>query len=1053
LIIWDIINWTVADSISTTLSINDFCLSSGTAIYTAHAEGQILEWQSTKLEQPDTLLKHSKSVSAVQLINDFLFFSEAGGTLSKFDLTEKTIKKAEKIHPLGILGFGYNATSKHILVASKDGKVSLCAPTDLSVAETFKTGSILNSSFAVHPSKAYFVVSTANNVIKLMNLNGETINEFKGKTEDNKSPISGISISPDGSLIASSGTNYTESLKGRNANSAIKLWDAKRGIIHQTLEGKVNPILTFDFNPANQKSVFLGEDNLLTFWNFSTAEKFGDYTLPDAKREIPPKAKQLNLQKGKKLLDKAMRIANGNLSDLRTNEDVKTVGAVVLKRTFTEKDIIMYSNNGKFLFTKLKNDEIRQYNLQDRKPEAYRTIFSYQPVINGFVISPDDQLMAVFGTGDSAVSIIDLNTGEFIKKLSTPGVESSKLKLLIEAKSAAFSPDGKHLAVCFNTSKTFVWNTAYWQLEFENALLGNIGYAEGAYTNFTTNNDYLIVNTFTGIKMYSTKPFGLFSEGTLQIKGYSLPINKPCDYAAVIKDDVLYFEHLVSKKVIESIRVKPHMVSHVASKPDGKIGITLINGQFFILNPETGEDEIMLVSEGDNSIIKTHENYYKVNKEGYDLVTFRIGNKAYPFEQFDAIYNRPDLVLKKLNCEDEALISLYKKAYEKRISKLGVAATNSNDFKKVPSCKIANKNDIVAITKASTVDLNMVFTDKIGLSSYNIWVNNVPVYGKKGTAIKGTSVKQSANLNLVEGINKIQVACRNKQGIESLLETVYVENITKQSLPKLYLVTIGTSKYVDEKYNLNYAAKDANDLSTLLAGNSNGVYSEVLTKNIANETVTADHVISLKSFVAQASINDIVIVFVAGHGVLDESFNYYFATHPMVFNNPKLKGLVYEDLESLLDGIKAKKKILIMDTCHSGEIDKDDVFFSEEDEQPDENISFRAAGPAIESKTAVSPSKVMNELFNDLRRGTGATVISSAGGAEYALESDEWKNGLFSYCMLSGLKNGYADLNKDGEIYLSELQTYTVEKVKALSHGKQVPNSRIQNLELDFRIW
>ena len=1052
LIIWDILKWTVEDSVSTYSPLTDIVINNNNTIFTANNIGTILSWGGNNLSKHDTIYQHDKSIIQLVIAKNNLVFSESGGSLSLIDISKKSLIIEAKIHPLGILGFAYNSGNDELIVASKDGKIALCSATDLSVSQTLKTGSILNTSFSAHPSNSTFAVATAVKTIKLMNRKGEIITEFKGKTDEDKSPISGLAISPDGTLIASAGTNYTESLKGRKANSAIKLWDGKRGIIHQTLEGKVNPILTFDFNPANQKMVFLGEENILTFWNFNTAEKFGDFTLPDAKREIPPRLKQMNFKKGKKFLEKAARMAGGDLSALGKNEDARNIGAVVLKRSFAEKDIVTYSNNGNFLFTKLKNDEIRQYNLQNRKPESFRTIFSYQPVINGFLLSPDDNTMAIFGNGDSAVSIVDLKTGIFIKKLSTPGPET--LKLLVEAKSAAFSPDGKYLSVCFNTSKTYVWHTATWRLAFENALVGNIGYAQGAYTNFTADSKHLIINTFSGLKVYNTQPFGIFSEGILSVKGYSLPINRPCNYAAIIRDDILYFEHLITNKVVKSIPVKPYMVSHVSAKPDGKIGVTLINGQFFILNPETGEDDIMLVSEGDNSIIKTHENYYKVNKEGYDLVTFRIGNKAYPFEQFDAIYNRPDLVLKKLDCTDEDLMALYKKAHEKRLAKIGISAATANDLTRVPTCKILNKNNLEAITKSPTENLSLSFKDQSGLASYNIWVNNVPLYGKKGKIIKGTAMKAEAVIDLVYGVNKIQVASRNKQGIESLMETVYIENIAETPKPKLYLVTIGTSEYLDAKYNLNYAAKDANDLSTLFKSNDNNVYSEVLTKNISDQTVTTAEVISLKSFVAGAGINDVVIVFVAGHGVLDDQFNYYFATHPMVFNNPKLKGLIYEDLESLLDGITAKKKILIMDTCHSGEIDKEDVFFSEEDATPDENVSFRSAGAVVETKsTGISPSKVMNELFNDLRRGTGATVISSAGGAEYALESDEWKNGLFSYCMLSGLKNGYADMNDDGEIHLTELQTYTVEKVKALSQGKQVPNSRVQNLELDFRIW
>ena len=55
--------------------------------------------------------------------------------------------------------------------------------------------------------------------------------------------------------------------------------------------------------------------------------------------------------------------------------------------------------------------------------------------------------------------------------------------------------------------------------------------------------------------------------------------------------------------------------------------------------------------------------------------------------------------------------------------------------------------------------------------------------------------------------------------------------------------------------------------------------------------------------------------------------------------------------------------------------------------------------------------------------------------------------------MLNGLKNRTADLNGDGVIMFLELQAYIVEKVSALSHGRQVPNSRIQNIELDFPVW
>jgi len=196
------------------------------------------------------------------------------------------------------------------------------------------------------------------------------------------------------------------------------------------------------------------------------------------------------------------------------------------------------------------------------------------------------------------------------------------------------------------------------------------------------------------------------------------------------------------------------------------------------------------------------------------------------------------------------------------------------------------------------------------------------------------------------------------------------------------------------------------------------------------------------------------MIFIAGHGVLDANLDYYFATYDMDFTNPSNKGLAYDDLEGLLDGIKPLKKTLIIDACHSGEIDKDEVVLAQNDTQEGDDIQFRTVGNSVAPKLGMqNTSELTKQLFTDLRKGTGATVISSAGGMEFAMESADWKNGLFTYCLLNGITTGDADLNKDGEIWLSELQEYVGEQVTLLSNGKQQPTSRIENQVVDFRVW
>ena len=95
--------------------------------------------------------------------------------------------------------------------------------------------------------------------------------------------------------------------------------------------------------------------------------------------------------------------------------------------------------------------------------------------------------------------------------------------------------------------------------------------------------------------------------------------------------------------------------------------------------------------------------------------------------------------------------------------------------------------------------------------------------------------------------------------------------------------------------------------------------------------------------------------------------------------------------------------------------------------------------------------KQLQDMFVDLRRGSGATVISSSQGAEYAFESSDQQNGLFTYALMEAL-DGKASPNKDGQITISTIGDYVKKCVKELTKGKQNPNLRGLNLEEDFTL-
>jgi antitoxin component YwqK of YwqJK toxin-antitoxin module len=526
--------------------------------------------------------------------------------------------------------------------------------------------------------------------------------------------------------------------------------------------------------------------------------------------------------------------------------------------------------------------------------------------------------------------------------------------------------------------------------------------------------------------------------------------------------EIQYLENIQISKTInfdEDIKIKAMSVSQ--TKIDKDIFVVGDQLRRLILQNRVKKKIIEQyvffdINEEGNYLFMTPDQFYMGSKDIKDIVFFKKGDEYFEFNQFDLKYNRPDIILDRLGYADSSLISAYHQAYLKRLKKMNFTEDMLKDDFHLPEIKIENFEEMPTIMDQGSIDIKLDLKDsKYKLDRINVWVNDVAVYGTNGISLRDKAVqeyKTNLKVNLVKGKNKVQVSVLNQAGAESYKETFEIECKVGKDKPNLYLITIGESKFKQANYNLTYAAKDAHDVATLFTKSK--VYEKVITKTLTNEQVTKENIAALRGFLDQAGINDEVMIFIAGHGVLDENLDYFFASYDMDFNNPNQRGIAYEDLEGLLDGIKPLKKVLLIDACHSGEIDKDEVVLLAANEVQEGEIQFRAVGNSVKPKLGMqNTSELTKALFTDLRKGTGATVISSAGGGEYAMESGEWKNGLFTYCMLKGIETKAADLNSDGEIWLKELQEYVQTQVSELSGGKQQPTSRIENSVLDYRVW
>jgi len=475
-----------------------------------------------------------------------------------------------------------------------------------------------------------------------------------------------------------------------------------------------------------------------------------------------------------------------------------------------------------------------------------------------------------------------------------------------------------------------------------------------------------------------------------------------------------------------------------------------------VANPNTIKPVASFFMTDDNEwVLWNPEGYFTSSRKGAKYVGYHVNYgrpneaKYYPFDQFDLKYNRPDILYQSLELADQGIIDLYYQAYLRRLKRSGLTEADLSSDIHVPVISAFNLNKTEGEV---TIDVT-AYDQKYPLKKLNVYLNDVPIYGSKGLSCKNKNeYSTSINIPLITGENKIEVSVANNKGVESIRETSYVFNGTEQK-GNLFIASVGVSDYKDENFDLTYAAKDASDMNQLFT--SQTAYDSVYTQTLVNEQVNKQSILGLKSFFNKAKPNDVVVLFIAGHGVLSSSLEYYFGTHDLDFNQPELNGVSYAQLESLFDGIRAVKKLLIMDTCHSGELYDDEVEVAEQIESTEEDIVFRSPKSVnLTTKQGLQKTnEALKEMFNDLNRGTGTTVISSAGGIEYAIESDEWKNGLFTYCFLKGITETTADYNQDGEIYLSEIQQYVQQQVLELSGGRQQPGSRFENISLDYRIW
>lgn len=246
-----------------------------------------------------------------------------------------------------------------------------------------------------------------------------------------------------------------------------------------------------------------------------------------------------------------------------------------------------------------------------------------------------------------------------------------------------------------------------------------------------------------------------------------------------------------------------------------------------------------------------------------------------------------------------------------------------------------------------------------------------------------------------------------------------------------FAVIVGVSDY---KYNdaglrsLDFADDDARAIADFLKSPEGGGFLPADVKLMVDRDASLT---ALRSALAEtakrAARNDMVFIFIAGHGAPDplSSQNLYFLFHDTKVVDMEKTALPMSELKRYLDTqVIAERVFVMIDTCHSAGV----------------NQKTRSLVTGRQLSQAGDENNISNfYLTKQLFKEKGRSILTSSDVNEVSRESAKWGNhGVFTWALLEGLK-GKADLNGDRLITTGELFQFTRESVQKATNFEQNP--------------
>jgi hypothetical protein len=244
----------------------------------------------------------------------------------------------------------------------------------------------------------------------------------------------------------------------------------------------------------------------------------------------------------------------------------------------------------------------------------------------------------------------------------------------------------------------------------------------------------------------------------------------------------------------------------------------------------------------------------------------------------------------------------------------------------------------------------------------------------------------------------------------------------EEPLPKgparVWLFAVGISKYQIADISLEFADKDAEAIGRFFASDRGGSVPETRLTVLTNDRATRGAVLSaLTRMAKRAAPNDLLVLYLAMHGLPDEGGDLYYLTHDTDPRQLVGTGLPQRDVEYALASSPAKRVVMLMDACHAG-----------------------AAGLGFSGKRGIVLAETNRLLGRLAETKPGVAVLTASSATEPSNEGAQWGggHGVFTHYLLMGM-SGHADGDRDGLVSIRELYDFVYTKVSEDTGGVQHP--------------